>query len=889
MFARFSRTAVRLCCLFLLLAVQFNSAIAQSNEKSPARKVPGKTAAGTLLPNGWTLTPEGAQIPVSDLPLNMVLSNDGRRLLVTTNGNGDQTIDVIDLQTGQSAQTLIVQKSWLGLAFAPDGRRFFVSGGDDNEVMIFDFADGKAEQSGKIILGGAEYHKLSDRERAEARRKGLGEFAFPAGIAVTPDGKRLYVAENLTGKVAVVDLGARQVITKIPVGEYPYDCEISSDGSRVYVSNWGSRSVAVIDPASNQVVNNIPVGDHPNDLELTRDGKTLYVANANSNTVSVVDTAQMKEIEAISTALHPKSPIGSTPNALALSPDEKTLYIANADNNDLAVIDVARRGHSEVEGFIPTGWYPTSVRVSKDGKRIFVANGKGVASAANPQGPGPYKGRTQQYIGSMLKGSVSIIGLPSKTKLSQLTRRVYANSPYTDEMLKAARPPKEKTVIPFRVGARSPIKHVIYVIKENRTYDQVLGDMKEGNGDPSLCLFGDQVTPNQHALAREFVLLDNFYVDAEVSADGHNWSMAAYATDYTEKTWPTNYSNRGRSYDYEGSKKIARPTKGYIWDHCKAAGVSYRSYGEFIGVRDVKIEGGGGQEATEAALKARRENYTAEVALQGHFSPIFPPYNLEISDNTRIDHWLEEFREYEKNGGLPQFQIVRIGNNHTQGTRPGALSPRAHVADNDLALGRLVEAVSSSKYWATTAIFVLEDDAQNGPDHVDAHRSIAFVASPYTKRGYVDSTMYTTSGMLRTMELIIGIPPMSQYDAAATPMFNSFTNKADLTPFKHHPATYDLTERNSGNAPGAQQSAAWDFSKEDSLPDIEFNEVIWMSVHGANSRMPAPVRSAFVRAIEDDDDEDDDKDKDREREKSRDRRDGATRRQGEKQKGRSKD
>jgi YVTN family beta-propeller protein len=889
MFARFSRTAVRLSCLFLLLAVQFNSAIAQSNEKSPARKVPGKTAAGTLLPNGWTLTPEGAQIPVSDLPLNMVLSNDGRRLLVTTNGNGDQTIDVIDLQTGQSAQTLIVQKSWLGLAFAPDGRRFFVSGGDDNEVMIFDFADGKAEQSGKIILGGAEYHKLSDRERAEARRKGLGEFAFPAGIAVTPDGKRLYVAENLTGKVAVVDLGARQVITKIAVGEYPYDCEISSDGGRVYVSNWGSRSVAVIDPASNQVVNNIPVGDHPNDLELTRDGKTLYVANANSNTVSVVDTAQMKEIEAISTALHPKSPIGSTPNALALSPDEKTLYIANADNNDLAVIDVARRGHSEVEGFIPTGWYPTSVRVSKDGKRIFVANGKGVASAANPQGPGPYRGRTQQYIGSMLKGSVSIISLPSKTKLSQLTRRVYANSPYTDEMLKAARPPKEKTVIPFRVGARSPIKHVIYVIKENRTYDQVLGDMKEGNGDPSLCLFGDQVTPNQHALAREFVLLDNFYVDAEVSADGHNWSMAAYATDYTEKTWPTNYSNRGRSYDYEGSKKIARPTKGYIWDHCKAAGVSYRSYGEFIGVRDVKIEGGGGQEATEAALKARRENYTAEVALQGHFSPIFPPYNLEISDNTRIDRWLEEFREYEKNGGLPQFQIVRIGNNHTQGTRPGALSPRAHVADNDLALGRLVEAVSSSKYWATTAIFVLEDDAQNGPDHVDAHRSIAFVASPYTKRGYVDSTMYTTSGMLRTMELIIGIPPMSQYDAAATPMFNSFTDKADLTPFKHRPAIYDLTERNSGNAPGAQQSAAWDFSKEDSLPDIEFNEVIWMSVHGANSRMPAPVRSAFVRAIEDDEDEDDDKDKDREREKSRDHRDGTTRRQGEKQKGRSKD
>ena len=870
MFARFSKAAVRLVCLLMLLPVQFNSAIAQSKAKSPARKVPGKTTTGTLLPNGWTLTPEGAQVPVSDLPLNMVLSNDGRYLLVTTNGNGDQTIDVIDLQTGRSAQTVSVKKSWLGLAFAPDGKRFFVSGGDDNEVMIFDFAGGKAEQSGKIILGSADYHKLGDRERAAARRQGLGEFAFPAGIAATPDGKRLYVAENLTHKVAVVDLANRQVITKIAVGEYPYDCEISSDGSRVYVSNWGSRSVAVIDPANNQVINTIPVGDHPNDLELTRDGKTLYVANANSNTVSVVDTAQMKEIEAISTTLHPKSPIGSTPNAVALSPDEKTLYIANADNNDVAVVDVARRGNSEVEGFIPTGWYPTSVRVSKDGKRIFVANGKGVASAANPQGPNPYKGRTPQYIGSMLKGTVSLINPPAKTKLAQLTRRVYANSPYTDEMLKAARPPKEKTAIPVRIGDPSPIKHVIYVVKENRTYDQVLGDMKEGNGDPSLCLFGEDVTPNQHTIAREFVLLDNFYVDAEVSADGHNWSMAAYATDYTEKTWPTNYSGRGRTYDYEGSKKIARPTGGYIWDYCARAGVTYRSYGEFIASREGK-PGGGGEMGRDPGAAPKRENYTNENALEGHFSPTFPAWDLNIPDNKRVDAWIEEFREYERNGQLPQFQIVRIGGNHTQGTRPGAPTPRAHVAENDLGVGRLVEAVShSERYWKETAIFIIEDDAQNGPDHVDAHRSIAFVVSPYTRRRYVDSTMYTTSGMLRTMELILGLPPMSQYDAAATPMYNSFTNKADLAPFKHLEARIDLAEKNPENAPGSQRSAQLDFSKEDAAPDIEFNEIIWKSVRGADSRMPAPVRSAFVRAIEDDDD-DEDKDKNRESERRRDR------------------
>lgn len=860
---RLSKFVVSLLSLCLLLPT---AGFAQT-KKPAARQLPGKTVSGMLLPNGWTLTPAGVQVPVSDLPLNMELSKDGRYLLATTNGNGDQTINVIDLVSNQSVQTVKVSKSWLGLAFAPDGKRFYVSGGDDNEVLVFDFANGKATEAGKINLGSADYHKLDDKGRADVRRKGAGEYAFPAGIVVTPDGKRLFVAENLSNKVAVVDLSNNQVITKIGVGEYPYDCEISRDGKRVYVSNWGSRSLAVIDAANNSVVGTIQVGDHPNDIEVSKDGKTLYVANANSNTVSVVDTATLKEIEAISTAMHPKSPAGSTPNALALSPDEKTLFIANADNNNVAVVDVKKRQAAEVEGFVPTGWYPTSVRVSKDGKRIFVANGKGTASAANPAGPSPLKVRdaNTQYIGSLLKGTISLIDLPGKTKLAQLTRQTYKNSPYTDELLKAARAPKEKTAIPVRLGDSSPIKHVIYVIKENRTYDQILGDIKEGNGDANLAIFGEEVTPNQHALAREFVLLDNFYVDAEVSADGHNWSTAAYATDYVEKTWPTNYSGRGRSYDYEGSKKISRPTGGYIWDYCQRAGVSYRSYGEFVYSREGK-PGGGGELGGDPG-KTVKENYATDAGLEGHFSPTFPAWDLTIPDNVRIDAWLKEFREYEKNGGLPQFQIIRIGGDHTQGTRVGQPTPRAHVAENDLAVGRLVEAVSGSeRYWKDTAIFILEDDAQNGPDHVDAHRSPAFVASAYTKRGVVDSTMYTTSGMLRTMELILGLPPMSQYDAAATPMYNSFTNKADLTPFKHRPARIDLAEKNQPNAPGARRSAQLDFTKEDAAPDIEFNEIIWKSIRGAHSPMPAPVRSAFVRAVEDDDDE---KEKDEEKEERR--------------------
>ncbi|HEU4388021.1 MAG TPA: YncE family protein, partial [Blastocatellia bacterium] len=640
--------------------------------RAPVQK-PGPTRYSTLLPNGWRLTPEGKQISVSDLPLNLALTKDGRYLLSTTNGDGDQNIDVIDLRAARSVQTIPVKKSWLGLAFAPDDSRFYVSGGDDNEVLIFTFANGHATQSGKILLSSAEFHAMTDRERADARKQGHGEYAFPAGIAVSPDGSRIYVAENLTNKVAVIDSRTNQVITKIEVGDYPYDCVVSGDGKQLYVSNWGSRSISVIDTAGSKAVGLIQVGDHPNDLELARDGKTLYVANANSNTVSVVDTTKSKEIEAISTALHPKSPIGSTPNAVALSPDEKTLYVANADNNNVAIIDVSRRGDSRVKGFMPTGWYPTAVRASRNGKRVYVANGKGVASAANPRGPRPGEkhAAASQFVGSMLKGTVSLIDMPSPQRLAQLTRRVYTNSPYTDDLLNVARGARGRNPIPGRVGDPSPIKHVIYVIKENRTYDQVLGDMKEGNGDRRLCLFGEEVTPNQHRIAREFVLLDNFYVDAEVSADGHNWSTAAYATDYVEKTWPTSYSKRGRSYDYEGSKKISRPTDGYIWDYCRRAGVSYRSYGEFVRLKEEKPGGGSDEESPKTGpyVRPKGENQTHEEALQGNVSASFPSWDLNIPDNERIDAWLKEFREYEQNGNLPQLQIVRIGGDHTEGAR----------------------------------------------------------------------------------------------------------------------------------------------------------------------------------------------------------------------------
>jgi hypothetical protein len=422
---------------------------------------------------------------------------------------------------------------------------------------------------------------------------------------------------------------------------------------------------------------------------------------------------------------------------------------------------------------------------------------------------------------------------------------VYELVRYTDATRLTPADAPKASPIPGTVGQPSPIKYVFYVIRENRTYDQVFGDIPKGNGDPTLTLFGEEITPNAHAIASEYVLLDNFYVDAEVSMDGHAYSTAAYATDVVEKIWPTNYGSRGAIYLSEGGwtmrdqfGNFAAPPEGYLWDFAKRAGVTVRSYGEFAEWK----KRGGPVEATVPGLK-------------GLVHPSYPPYDTSIPDNQRIDVWLEEFKQFEANGQLPQLSIIRLGNDHTNGTRPGSPTPRAMVAENDYALGRLVEAISKSRYWKESAIFVLEDDAQNGPDHVDAHRSVALVASPFAKRGSVDSTLYTTAGMLRTMELILGIPPMSQYDASAAPYYNAFQATPVLTPFTLRKARYPFDEMNSPNAPGSAASLRMNLEEADMAPELELNEIIWKSVHGANAVMPPPRRTGFVRAIGDGDDD----------------------------------
>jgi hypothetical protein len=426
---------------------------------------------------------------------------------------------------------------------------------------------------------------------------------------------------------------------------------------------------------------------------------------------------------------------------------------------------------------------------------------------------------------------------------------VHDLTPYSDAHLLAPADAPGASPIPRRVGLTSPIKYVFYVIRENRTYDQVFGDLPKANGDPSLTLFGDEVTPNAHALATAFTTFDNFYVDAEVSYDGHAFSTGAYATDFVEKMWPANYGRREGIYLSEGGYKmrnaygnIAAPPQGYIWDFAKRANVSVRSYGEF------------------ATWEKKTPPVIATVpGLDGLVHPTFPPFDLSIPDNQRVDIWLEEFKQFEENGNLPRLSIIRLGGDHTQGTQPGAVTPRSMVAENDLAIGRLIEAISHSKFWKESAVFMLEDDAQNGPDHVDAHRSLLLAVSPFSRRRSVDSTLYTTSGVLRTMELILGLPPMSQYDAAATPMYNAFQPKPDLAPFTHLPARVPLDDRNDWNSPGAAASLRMNLQEADLAPELELNQIIWQSIHGAGSVMPPPRRTGFIKPIRETDGDDDDR------------------------------
>jgi YVTN family beta-propeller protein len=779
------------------------------------------------LPNGWGISPAGTSLPLGDLPLNMALSASKKYLAVTNNGQSDQSIELIDPLSFKRLDSVPVHAAWLGLAFSADDQYLYAAGGNDNWILQFEIKNNHLLRKDTLKLGNVWPEKIS-----------------PAGIALDDAKHLLYVVTKENNALYILDLKDKKVLFKQQMSAEGYTCMLSPDSKILYVSCWGCSQVKAFDTGKRMFLKDFSVGDHPNDMCMSRKGNFLFVANANDNSVSVLDLKTNKVIETLNAALYPSSPSGSTTNSVALSEDEQTLYIANADNNCLAVFDVSRPGLSRSKGFIPTGWYPTCVRVAQG--HIFVSNGKGFSSLANSLGPNPMrvgekvvyqKGNVkqemhEQYIGGLFLGTLSKIKEPDAKQLGIWSQMVYRNTPYQKKNERQAAG-EEGNPVPMKIGGSSPIKYVYYIIKENRTYDQILGDVKDGNGDSSLVLFGEKITPNQHALVKDFVLFDNFYVDGEVSADGHNWSTGAYANDYLEKTWPTFYGDRGGSYDSEGFRGTANNKNGFIWDFCKRSNVSYRTYGEFI-----------------------NNSKPAIPVLKDHYCRYYTGWDLKVMDTTRYGQWKRDFDSLIAIGKVPHMNTLRFSNDHTEGLTKGRPTPNAYLADNDLAVGLFIEHLSKSPIWKETAVFILEDDAQNGSDHIDAHRSTLYLAGGFVKRHFVDHSMYSTSSVLHTIELILGIPPMSQYDAAAPSLWRSFSSTANTAPFIAKTESVNLHELVTVSNKWSKKCERFDFSSEDRVPDAELNEMLWVAVKGELIPCPAPKHAAFFRASEKKDEDD---------------------------------
>ncbi len=794
---------------------------------------PGGTS---VTPVGYAVTPAGSQTDLGNLPLNMRLSPDGRMLLVSNNGQGAQSLQVIDPRTSRVTQTLPYPAPaalFVGLAFSPDGRTAYASGGGSELIHRYAVAGGQLTEQAPLKVPVLAPTPVPGTTTPPAR-------TFPAGLDATADGRRLVVANHLADSVTLIDVKSGAT-SRVPVGHAPLSVVTAEGGRTAYVTNQGADTVSVLDLSGDAAttpaaVATVKVGTHPNAAVLDERGSRLYVANGDSDSVSVLDTGRQRVVGTIDLSPYPNAPVGTTPSGLALSADGRRLFVTNAGNNDVAVVDTTRR---RVVGLIPTAWYPTAVVATAD--RLLIANAKGLGAGPN-DGPG-YPDPTSrsprspaQYVGSMMTGTLSTLGLPLKSaQLARQTRQVAVNNGYD-----AGADASDKANARANGGRPMPkIKHVIYVVKENRTYDQVLGSLGKGNGDPSLNLFGDESAPNTRGLAKQYVTFDNFYADADVSADGWDWVTQANANLYNQTLWPANYSGRNAPYPSENADPAhaagVDPKSSYIWQRLANAGKSFRNYGFYV------------------SPKPDNTFHAEDPVLDAQTDPAFMGYDMSCPDSSgtftplkatclspRVDEWLKEFNGYERSGKLPAMQMVRLPTDHTNNTRAGAPTPQAYVADNDLALGRLVEAVSKSRYWADTAIFVTEDDAQNGPDHVDAHRTLALVISPYTRTGKVDSTFYSTVSMLRTMEDAVGIAPMTQFDAYATPMVAAFGRKKDLRPWTAIRPAAAGNQLNAATAPMAALSATQNSGTADSFNEKLSNEAIWKSIKGADSPMPHP-------------------------------------------------
>ena len=735
-------------------------------------------APSTMLPNGWHVTPAGAVTALGTLPLHMIEDPSGRWLAVTTGGYGQNSVVIVDEQSGKVVSTVSSNSAFFyGLAFA--GHKLYASTAYGIESFAVS-ADGTLSDTGPV---GASFATFG-----------------VTGIAATSD--RLYIADGTEDSIVARGLdGTPQWKTK--VGGWPYDVTLSKDGGSLYVSDWTSASVSVVDAQSGALKATITVGRHPNAQVLSSDGKSLYVACANDDSVAVIDTASNAVRATIDAGIFPHELAGATPNGLAITSDDKTLFIADAGDNAVVAVDLTA-AQPAVFGAFPTGWYPTDVVVRHDGRALFVLDGKGVSGHANPSFPHTDTLTTEtadtykDYVATLATGDIEMLLVPDVPVLEAGLSAVRLNAAYSPKFNGARMAPQGL--------------HVIYVIKENRTYDEVLGDDPRGNGDAHLAIFGRRITPNIHKLAQDFVLLDNFDTDAAVSADGHNWSTQAYADDYVEKLWPASYAQRRlangkRVYDYEQAGPSSSPA-GYLWDDARRNGVSVRDYGEFVET-------------------AKSGNSVPTVpSLAGLIDPHYRGFDLTYSDQDRIDEWQREFQSYVAHHNLPQLEIVRLPNDHTAATRLGFKTPYAMVADNDYALGRLVDAVSHSPYWRDTIIFSVEDDAQAGPDHVSDHRAEMLVVSARVRRGVVDHTHYTTASVLRTIEEILGLPPMTQYDAGATTMFKLQADSPDTRPWTALAPLVNLNEVNKSN-PDAKTSQALDLDEADAADPATFNAILW--------------------------------------------------------------
>ncbi|MEY9938197.1 bifunctional YncE family protein/alkaline phosphatase family protein [Streptacidiphilus sp. MAP5-3] len=808
----------------------------------------GPVGDGTAYtPAGWRVAPVGRQTALGSLPTASALSPDGRLLLVLDAGDAPkESLQVVDTATSTVVQRFDYASPdgvYGGVAFAPDGRHAYASGGGSGTVHVYSVGpDDRLTQAPDIAL-------------PTANPAGRKVTMYPAGLAVTPDGSRLVVADQLADAVTVVALSevtgpraaAPPTTWTVPVGHDPYDVALSPDGRLAYVSNQGADTVSVLalTDASPLPVRTVTVGTHPNRMTVDPRTGTLYVANSESDSVSVVHAGGRAPARTFGLAPWRGAPVGSNPDGLSLSPDRRRLYVADSGDNDVAVLDAA---DGRMLGLIPTAWYPTAVTPSRDGRSLYVVNAKGLGASPNPQGPDPYTDAVRrasahwigQYSGTMIVGSLSTVPTPDAATLADWSRTVVRDDGFGrfDGFGRADRSGAPGTPVPMRVGERSPITHVIYVVRENRTYDQVFGSLGKGDGDPALNLFGDDSAPNSRALQRTFVTLDNFYANAEVSAQGWNWSVGANSNPYVEQTWVGDYSGRHHPYEYEGGSPAAAmnrdPLDAYIWDRLADRGVPFRNYG-FYETGRVFNSGSSGP----------------DPRLVAHSDPDFTGWDITCPDSggtwpsrnpactPRIDEWQREFTGYVAHHDLPTVTLLRLPGDHTATTAPGMPTPTAYIADNDYALGRLVDTVSHSPYWASTAIFVVEDDAQDGPDHVDAHRTEAQLISPYTQTGRVDSTFYSTVSMLRTIELLAGIGPMTQFDALATPMSAAFTDQPNLTPYTAvKPSAAVLGGVNPATGPLAREAAGEDLSHEDQLDERQANEEIWASVKGLDSPMP---------------------------------------------------